>query len=310
MQQVIEELFKPVRWNFPRRKYVVKGINDLHSTDLADFRNLAAKNKNYKYLLVDVNAFSKKASAVPLKDKKGKTVADAYRKIIRANPPFANLESDRGSEFKSHEFQKLMKEYNINLYHSHSVIKASFSERLIRTLKRIIYKEMALRGSQDWVSILPECLDKYNNSIHSSIKMKPSRVTKADEKRLLKTVFRMPSTDNQKPKFQIGDAVRLSRARLQFDKSYYPNWGTEIFYIEKRQNTHPPTYTLCDAAGNHILGGTYESELQKVARDDIFLVEKVLKKKGDLRLVHWAGFDNYFDSWVHKNDLYTPSKKI
>ena len=119
MQDVVREIHKSVRHKFPSRKYTIKSLNDLHCSDLIDIKNLAQYNRGYKWILIDINAFSKLAKAVPLKNKEGKTVAAAYEKIILESPqPWKNLETDRGKEYYNSDFQKIMQKYNIRHYSS------------------------------------------------------------------------------------------------------------------------------------------------------------------------------------------------
>lgn len=90
-------------------------------------------------------------------------------------------------------------------------------------------------------------------------------------------------------------------------KGYTPNWGVEIFTIERRQKTNPATYILKDSQGQLIKGGFYEPELQKTKHPDVYLVEKVLRTDGDRQLIKWLGFDNSHNSWIN-NDYYYKKK--
>lgn len=129
--------------------------------------------------------------------------------------------------------------------------------------------------------------------------MKPNRVTPSDEKRLLNTVY-LETKSVGRSKFNIGEKVRISKYKNLFEKGYTPNQTTEIFTIEKKQLTNPVTYLLNDSQGNSIKGGFYEYELQKTKHPDVFLVEKVLRKKGNKEFVKWLGFDNTHNSWIDK----------
>ncbi|KAJ8916433.1 hypothetical protein NQ315_014646 [Exocentrus adspersus] len=100
------------------------------------------------------------------------------------------------------------------------------------------------------------------------------------------------------PKFKVGDIVRVSNSKHVFEKSYKPNWTTELFKIVKVQITNPITYLLEDMEEHPIRGGFYEEELQKTSNPDIFLVEKVLKRKGKKVYVRWLGFHKCHDSWI------------
>ena len=137
--------------------------------------------------------------------------------------------------------------------------------------------------------------------------MRPAEITKRHEKRLLKTVYNVARKQTT-PKFQLGDRVRISRAKVLFRKSYLHNWTTEIFEVSRVLNTVPTTYRLKDTNENDIQGIFYEVEMLKVKQPDIYLVEKILKRKGDKVLVRWLGLPEAFDSYIDTKDLYSPEK--
>ena len=83
---------------------------------------------------------------------------------------------------------------------------------------------------------------------------------------------------SRRPKFKIGDKVRVSKFKSVFEKGYTSNWRTEIFTVDRVMSTNPVTYKLKDYQDQSIGGSFYEQELLKVKYPDIYLVEKVLKK--------------------------------
>ena len=80
------------------------------------------------------------------------------------------------------------------------------------------------------------------------------------------------------------------------------NWSKEIFVIKKVKNTVPWTYIINDLNGDEIIGTFYEKEIQKTKQNE-FRMEKVIEKKGDKLDVKWKGYDNSFNSWIHKKDI-------
>lgn len=107
----------------------------------------------------------------------------------------------------------------------------------------------------------------------------------------------------KRPKFRVGDHVRISKYKGDFYKGYTPNWSTEIFTITKINHTTPPTYYIADRKNHSILGSFYEYELQRTKFPDLYLIEKVLKRKGNRLFVKWLGLSNEENSWVEKNAL-------
>lgn len=304
---VVNELHKPARKFFARRNTVIKGLNDLYQADLVEMIPHSKINGGYKYILTLIDCFSKMAYASPLKSKAGKEVAQAMQNIIsRHKLRFKHLQTDEGKEFYNKQFSNLMVKYTINHYSTNSEKKASIIERFNRTLKGDMYKRFSLSGSYRWVDTLPGLISDYNNRSHRSIGIKPVEVNKYNEKNVLKRIKAATKVKNDKipPKrFSEGDKVRISKYKGVFTKSYLPNWSNEVFEIFRVQPTNPETYLLRDMNGEILKGGFYGHELLKSSTADVYLVEKVIKKKGDSYLVRWLGFDKSHDSWVSKMDL-------
>lgn len=307
-KQVVEELHKPARRSFHRRGVILKGIDDLWMVDLIEVCSYAKENRGYKYILAVIDCFSKFAWLSPLKSKSGKDVTSAFENIlIQDGRKPRNLQSDRGKEFYNSFFQKLMKSNKINHYSTFSNMKACMVERFIRTIKNKIWKQFSLQGTYKWITIYEDLVKRYNNTKHRTIKMKPSSVRgKQIEKHLLHNVYckRENVLSNRKPpKYQVGDFVRISKYKADFTKGYRPSWSTEIFKIDQVRKTIPVTYWLKDTSNQTIAGGFYEQEIQKVKYPNVYLVEKILKRKGDKVFVKWLGFDSKHNSWGSKKNI-------
>ena len=143
---------------------------------------------------------------------------------------------------------------------------------------------------------LDDIVNKYNNTVHKTIKMKPIDVTGH-------SYAEYNENFNKKyPKFKVGDHVTISKHKNIFAKGHIPNWSEEVFVVSKIKNTVPWTYAINDLNGEEIIGSFYEKELQKTNQEK-FSIEKVLKRKGDKLYVKWKGYDNSFNSWINKKDL-------
>lgn len=300
------ELHKPARVHYQRRKFIMKGIDDTWQIDLVEMHKFARDNKGFNYILTGLDVFSKFAFAIPVKNKRGKDVSDAFQKVLsdmKRKPK--NIHSDLGKEFYNSNFQDLMKKYSINLYSTFSNQKSFFCERLNRTLKEIMYREFTVQGNYKWLNLLPNIVNLYNNRVHRTIGMKPADVRKKDEKYLLDNIYKIEPRKKVVPKYKVGDNVRVSKQKTVFTKGYTQSWSNEIFTIRKVQNTIPATYLLNDYEGNPILGGFYEQELQKSALKDVYYVEKIVKRSGNKIFVKWLGFDNTHNSWINDTALIT-----
>jgi hypothetical protein len=298
---IADELHRPARKNYPRRKVTLKGLNDLYQADLVEMQPYSKANNGYKYIMTMINCLSKFAFAVPLKTKSGEEVAKALEPIL-AKHKMKNFQTDQGTEWFNKHVNKLMKLYSINHYHSFSELKASIVERLNRTLKTKMYKLFTARGSYEWVGILPSIVGSYNNTKHRTIGMKPKDVRNKHVKEILKRINNVKNI-RKKTKFQVGDSVRISKAKRVFKKGYLPNWTNEIFKIHAIKPTRPVTYILRDHKGEILKGGFYTEEISKSKIGNVHLIEKILKRKGNRVLVRWVGYDKDSDSWIDAKDL-------
>lgn len=301
-RQVVEELHRSARKNFKRRRVILKGLDDLFQADLVEMIPYAKENRGNRYILMVINAFSKYLWAYPVRRKTGEEVAHAMRKVLSESIP-QNLQTDNGKEFYNKHFQQLMAEYNINHYSTYSSVKSSIIERANLTIKRHMWKEFSFQGSYKWLQMLPRIVKRYNSTVHRTTGYKPEDVTKEDENHILQLYDNRKVMDKKKPKFSVGNFVRISKHREAFTKGYTPNWSTEIFKIAKIKLTNPTTYIIADGTDQEIRGGFYEQELQKVKHPDVYLVEKVLRRKGNKVYVKWLGLDKSQNSWISKNNV-------
>lgn len=136
--------------------------------------------------------------------------------------------------------------------------------------------------------------------------MAPNKVNSDNEQELLNTVYKYNREYSKRrmAKFKVGDYVRLSKQRKTFDKSYTPNWTTEVFKVRKIQyNTDPITYLLKSYQNEDILGSVYAEEMQHVENPDEYLVEKILRRENGYVYVKWLGFSDEHNSWISEENL-------
>ena len=167
------------------------------------------------------------------------------------------------------------------MYSTRNEGKSAVAERFIRTLKSKIYKYMTSISKNVYIDKLDDIVDEYNNTYHTTIKMKPIDV-KDDT-----YINNDKEINNKDPKFKVGDRVRISKYKNIFAKGYMPNWSEEVFVIKKVKNTIPWTYVINDLNGEEIIGTFYEKELQKTNQEE-FRIDKLYVK--------WKGYDNSFNS--------------
>jgi len=304
-EQLADELHKPMRKNYTRRKTLTFGIDDLWQADLVEMHELASKNKGVNYILMVIDTFSKFAFAVPVKNKTAVLVSKAFESLLKDRQP-KNLQTDQGKEFFNNTFKKLMDKHNINHYHTFSDKKAAIVERFNRTLKGRMWKKFTELNTHNWLDMLDDLIDSYNASYHRTIKRAPIEVNKSNEDEVRQLI-----NGNSKPKvakklLKVGDIVRISKAKGIFAKGYKFNWSEELFKIKKVLATNPVTYHVEDMSGEELKGCFYTEELMKTKIPNYARIEKVLRKKvqnGKTYIrVKWKDYDNKYNSWILKDD--------
>jgi transposase InsO family protein len=310
-------LHKPVKKRFKRRKYIVSGINALWQADLTDLTSISKYNQGFKFILFNIDVFTKQATAIPIKSKSSDQVTDAFEKILSIRKSTPNsLQTDKGAEFFNAKFQKMLRNHKINHYVTENQeIKASHIERLQRTVKERMYRYFTHSGSYHYIDVLHDIVEAYNNTIHSTIGTSPNDVNYTNQEEIWQAVYndRDNISISYKSKYSIGDRVRISKYSTTFKKGYLPNWSEEIFTISKVHSTSPVVYSLKDDSGEELKGTWYEPELQLVKiSNNIFKIEEILSSRkinGKTQyLVKWAGYPSHFNSYVNKSDIITAYK--
>ena len=155
----------------------------------------------------------------------------------------------------------------------HNEGKSVVAERFIRTLKTKIYKYMTSISKNVYIDKLDDIVNKYNNTYHSTIKMKPVDVKSNTYTNVSKEI------NDKNPKFKVGDNVRISKHKNVFAKGYTPNWSEEVFVIKKVKNALPWTYVMSDLNGEEIGGTFYENELEKTNQEEIMVLNHMSNGK-------------------------------
>ena len=238
------------RKTYPRLKVIVNDINEIWSLDLAYVDKLAKYNRGVRYLLVAVDCLSCYLQVEPLKTKYAKETTEAFKKMIKTKQP-KKVWVDKGTEFKG-EFEKLCIKREIIKHNTHSEKKSAFAERNIRSLKSIIYKYLELEWTYSYIDKLQSFVQTINSRVNRITKLAPNRVTRKHVKFV------------QKPKFYVGDYVRIAKTDLPFRKSYKQIFTDEVFEIVTIPTVNPPTYSHIDAEKEEINGKFYEKELSLI----------------------------------------------
>ena len=168
--QLTEELHKPIIRNSEKRKVYSLFRDNIWGADLANMQLLSKFNKGFRSLLCVIDIFSKYAWVVPLKDKKGISIVNAFQIILKESNRKPNkIWVDKGSEFYNNSFKKWLRDNNIEMYSTNNEGKSVIAERFIRTLKTKIHKYMKSISKNAYIDKVDDMVYEYNNTYHRSI---------------------------------------------------------------------------------------------------------------------------------------------
>ena len=212
-------LHYPARRYFDRNPTVVRGSHIQAQADLADMSQYAQQNDGIKYILTFIDCFSRYAFAVPVKSKHASNILEALKSIL-TNYQIEVLQTDRGTEFKNSQVEKLVKSYGIEHWFTNNQdIKCALVERFNRTLKARMFKYFTAKGTRRYIDVLPQLVDSYNHSIHRTLGISPVEVSRENEQELFARIYGFEDEvslrsaaligEREKPKFKKGDWVRV-----------------------------------------------------------------------------------------------------
>ena len=265
--------FKLTRKKFPRLKVISYRLNEIWSIDLADMQQLSTSNEGIRYLFVAVDVLSRYLWVEGIKVKTSQACTDALKNIIAKNnkspvPKICRetqkpekIWVDKGREF-SGDFATFCRTNGIVIYSTKSETKSALAERNIRSLKSPIFKYMHEHDRSDYISELHHFVQIINNRVNRMTKLAPGSVSK---KEVPYVVSLCHTNIPRKPKFKIGDQVRIRRKIDTFHRGYKIQFTQELFTVTAIPTNNPPTYIISDLKNEIIEGKFYEPELVKFA---------------------------------------------
>ena len=146
------------------------------------------------------------------------------------------------------------------MYSRYNKRKSVVAERFFRIMKNKIFKHMTSISKNVYFDVLNNIVNKYNNTVHRSNKIKPIDVTTDS--------YAEYNEDSNvtKPEFKVGDRVRNLKYKNVFAKGYTQNWSQEFVIIRKIKNKIPWTYVISDINAEPIARSFDEKELQKTSQ--------------------------------------------
>ena len=136
-----------------------------------------------------------------------------------------------------------MKVKNIHHYSRFTDKGPSLAERVIRTIRNLLKKPIFLAGNADWLSELPSVVKKYNNTIHSSIKMTPSQASKKANDKLVYSNLQDRRV-KQQPKYKLGQVAHTADIKRVFSKGGSTNYSYKLCTITEIIHDTIPSYRL------------------------------------------------------------------
>ncbi len=263
---------KPARRKYQTRAIILKGPREHLCVDLIDLQKYSRKNGGFNWLVTALDGFTKELFVEPVKKKTTQEVADAFAKILKqAKKPVRYLYSDMGLEFLGKSFQDLMKKYNITHYVSKTKRKAAMCERVIKTLKQLLFKYFTHEKTSRWIEVLPRLVNSYNNTPHSSHGFKPKAIKPKDVDEVFHRLYaNLAQIPVPSPKYMIGDKVRIAKSRLTFQKGYEQSFSDDVFKVASYvPGSHPVvSYKLETLSGEPVSSSFVEQELGYAENQD------------------------------------------
>ena len=322
--QDVYTMHRRVVRKFKRNKVYVEKMDAQWDVDLMDMNEYAPENNGVRYVLMSIDVFSRYGWAVPLKSKRAADVMKGFDSLLQKSngrKPI-KIRTDHGGEFVSGTMKRWFRQHNILHSVTYNEVKANYVERWIKTIKSRIVKLFQHKHKLEYVQYLDDVVKGYNQTYHTSIKMKPAAVSKNNEQYVWETLYVDPflKEDRKKGKqkkkrrkklaYKVGDEVRISYLRQLFDRHYDQRWTGEVFTITKAWwRDGLPIYELKDYNDEEVKGTFYEQELQPVTldKDQPFKVEKVLGTRGrgakKELYVKWLNWPKKYNSWIKSTDV-------
>lgn len=305
LQSVLSHtLHKPRRRRFPTSPTLVFGPDEQWQMDLVDMQKLKRWNGGHKYLLTVIDVFSKRAWAEPLRSKSGPDMVRALDRLAQTLYPFQPLrvQTDEGKEFYNKWVQAWFKNKGWHHFSTAGDAKAAVVERWHRTLKERMYRYFTAHNTLKYVDVLKDLIDEYNRTPHRSLGMAPVEVTEQNAPALFERLYgKFLKRGKVRKILRVGDRVRLNKKHKAFGKGYLPGWTEEVFQVSSvDRHLRPITYKIQEWDNTPVKGTFYAQDLQKVnvSDDDLFRVEKILKRQKGRMLVRWKGWPAKYDSWI------------
>ena len=288
------------RSKFKRRRVVAPFVDYQWDLDTANMVFYKKENAGYAYFVLAIAILSRFVWTVPLRSTTGQEMVEALRQMFATGRKLSHIRSDQGTEFLNKNVKTFLKKENVTFFVTHKVVKASYAERAIKTIKSRLVRYMTHKQTRRWIDVLSQITESYNKTYHRSIKKTPMNVKPKDSVDVWKLQYESTSKlDNSRMpapiksvgkkykirgkaiyKYKVGDLVRVSFIRKAFQREYDELWSRQLFVVNGRfVSDGIPQYRLKDYAGEVVSGTFYQNQLKKAYEQASYFIEKVIRTR-------------------------------
>jgi len=312
-------LHRPVYRHFNRNKVMVATLNEILGLDLMDVSEIREENDGFRYVLLGVDLFSRKAYATPMKSKSCvQDTIEALQTMLGPDIQYRSFYTDKGGEFICKELKKFLDTKGAKIYFATNYVKVNIVERFIRTLRLKMERYFESQQTRRYIDVLQQLIDSYNKTYHRSIGTSPASVNQHNSAEIYQYQY-LPFKPQKKKKkkryfkYKLGDIVRVSDIqRTPFSKeTRRERWTEEVFKIvQRKMRENIPVYKVEDMMGGAVIGTWYEQELTPASysEDAYFKLDPAHKPRKRKRqgkteyYVKYQGWPKKFNRWIKKNE--------
>lgn len=289
-----------------QNKTVALHPRDCFQIDFFYVNEISGDNNGVQYIFSAIDIFTKRGFCVPQVKCDGASAINSMKIIFNSiNVRPKSIVSDAGSEFNNAKFKKYLNDIGVKLIFSKSENKCSTVERFQKTIQRKIYLYITEFETRRFIHVLHKIVENYNCTIHSFLRASPFDVeTNKDLQNdvMILHAQKFQNVKKQKPRFKIGDVVRIALKKSSFHRSYNLQRSYERFIVSSvNTKLKIPRYSLKDENGVDIKGNFLAHEMIVVDLERYrATVIKTRSVKGEKQYLHrFKGYGSQFDLWMN-----------
>ena len=255
-----------------RARVVVPSMAVQFEADLFDLSKYSQHNKGFKWILLIVDAFSRRVECEPLKNKSGPEVArgmdEIFKRLSASNKMLPNvyLATDCGNEFFNQNVEPIYKKYNVSHFPLRAPIKCAFAEITGRYIVSRLHKIMFHKDTKRWIDYLQSAVVAKNACKNKkTANLSPDEITFDNQQKVKESLY-----PEYTPEYtlQIGDLVNVVKNRSLFAKSFHGYYSDKVYRVTKMHEHTVPRYTIADEEDGETIAGTwYAAELYLLRRN-------------------------------------------